>query len=243
MERKGVSVEFARREVRRRASLFGAMMVRMGDADGLICGTFGRHDVHREYVEHVIGLAPGVRNLYAMSLLVLPDRTLFLADTYINYDPSAEQLVDMTLLAADEVRRFGVTPKVALLSHSSFGSENTPTARKMREALRLLKERAPRLEVEGEMHGDAALDDHIRQRVFPSDARLKGQANLLIMPTLDAANISFNLLKIASGDNLTIGPILLGAAQPVHILTSTATVRRIVNMTALTVVDKLMNER
>ncbi|MEF8708669.1 MAG: NADP-dependent malic enzyme [Candidatus Accumulibacter propinquus] len=243
MERKGVSADFARREVRRRASLFGAMMVRMGDADGLICGTFGRHDVHREYVENAIGLAPGVRNLYAMSLLLLPDRTLFLADTYINYEPSAEQLVDMTLLAADEVRRFGMTPRVALLSHSSFGAENTPTALKMREALRLLKERAPRLEVEGEMHGDAAIDDHIRQRVFPSDARLKGQANLLIMPTLDAANISFNLLKIASGDNLTIGPILLGAAQPVHILTSTATVRRIVNMTALTVVDKLMSER
>jgi malate dehydrogenase (oxaloacetate-decarboxylating)(NADP+) len=243
MERKGVSIDFARREVRRRASLFGAMMVRMGDADGLICGTFGRHDVHREYVENAIGLAPGVRNLYAMSLLLLPDRTLFLADTYINYEPSAEQLVDMTLLAADEVRRFGLTPRVALLSHSSFGAENTPTALKMREALRLLKERAPRLEVEGEMHGDAAIDDHIRQRVFPSDARLKGQANLLIMPTLDAANISFNLLKIASGDNLTIGPILLGAAQPVHILTSTATVRRIVNMTALTVVDKLMSER
>jgi malate dehydrogenase (oxaloacetate-decarboxylating)(NADP+) len=243
MERKGVSVEFAKREITRRASLFGAMMVRMGDADGLICGTFGRHDVHREYVENVIGLAPGVRNLYAMSLLVLPDRTLFIADTYINYEPSAEQLVDMTLLAADEVRRFGVAPRVALLSHSSFGSADTPTALKMREALRLLKERAPRLEVEGEMHGDAALDDHIRQRVFPGDARLKGQANLLIMPTLDAANISFNLLKIASGDNLTIGPILLGAAQPVHILTSTATARRIVNMTALTVVDKLMSER
>jgi malate dehydrogenase (oxaloacetate-decarboxylating)(NADP+) len=243
MERKGVSVEFAKREITRRASLFGAMMVRMGDADGLICGTFGRHDVHREYVENVIGLAPGVRNLYAMSLLVLPDRTLFIADTYINYEPSAEQLVDMTLLAADEVRRFGVAPRVALLSHSSFGSADTPTALKMREALRLLKERAPRLEVEGEMHGDAALDDHIRQRVFPGDARLKGPANLLIMPTLDAANISFNLLKIASGDNLTIGPILLGAAQPVHILTSTATARRIVNMTALTVVDKLMSER
>ncbi|MBK7955200.1 MAG: NADP-dependent malic enzyme [Candidatus Accumulibacter sp.] len=243
MERKGVSADFARREVRRRASLFGAMMVHMGDADGLICGTFGRHAVHRQYVENVIGLAPGVRNLYAMSLLVLPDRTLFIADTYISHDPSADQLADMTLLAADEVRRFGVTPRVALLSHSSFGSDDTPTALKMREALRLLRERAPRLEVEGEMHGDAALDEHIRQRVFPSDARLKGPANLLIMPTLDAANISFNLLKIASGDNLTIGPILLGAAQPVHILTSTATVRRIVNMTALTVVDKLMNER
>lgn len=243
MERKGVAAEFARREVRRRATLFGALMVRMGDADGLICGTYGRQGAHREYVENVIGLAPGVRKLYAMSLLVLPDRTVFIADTYITYDPSAEQLADMTLLAADEVRRFGITPRVALLSHSSFGSENTPTSLKMREALRILKERAPRLEVEGEMHGDAALDEHIRQRIFPGDARLKGQANLLIMPTLDAANISFNLLKVASGDNLTIGPILLGAAQPVHILTSTATVRRIVNMTALTVVDKLMNER
>lgn len=243
MERKGVAAEFARREVRRRATLFGALMVRMGDADGLICGTYGRQGAHREYVENVIGLAPGVRKLYAMSLLVLPDRTVFIADTYITYDPSAEQLADMTLLAADEVRRFGITPRVALLSHSSFGSENTPTSLKMREALRLLKERAPRLEVEGEMHGDAALDEHIRHRIFPGDARLKGQANLLIMPTLDAANISFNLLKVASGDNLTIGPILLGAAQPVHILTATATVRRIVNMTALTVVDKLMSER
>ncbi len=243
MERKGVSSDFARREVRRRASLFGAMMVRMGDADGLVCGTFGQHAVHRTYVENVIGLAPGVRNLYAMSLVLLPDRTLFIADTYINYEPSAEQLVDMTLLAADAVRRFGLAPRVALLSHSSFGSENTPTANRMREALRLLRERAPRLEVEGEMHGDAALDEQIRQRVFPGDARLKGQANLLIMPTLDAANISFNLLKVAAGDNVTIGPILLGAAQPVHILTSTATVRRIVNMTALTVVDKLMSER
>ncbi|WP_291992215.1 NADP-dependent malic enzyme [Candidatus Accumulibacter sp. ACC003] len=243
MERKGVSADFAKREVRHHPSLFGALMVRMGDADGLICGTFGRHHVHRDYVENVIGLAPGVQSLYAMSVLLLPDRTLFIADTYINYEPTAEQLVDMTLLAADAVRRFGVTPRVALLSHSSFGTENTPTALKMREALRVLKERAPRLEVEGEMHGDAAIDDQIRQRVFPGDTRLKGQANLLIMPTLDAANISFNLLKIASGDSLTIGPILLGAAQPVHILTATATVRRLVNMTALAVVDKLMNER
>ncbi|MEF8734267.1 MAG: NADP-dependent malic enzyme [Candidatus Accumulibacter meliphilus] len=243
MERKGVSVDFAKREVRRRPSLFGALMVRMGDADGLICGTSGRHRNHREHVENVIGLAPGVKSLYAMGVLLLPDRTLFIADTYINYEPTAEQLVDMTLLAADTVRRFGVTPRVALLSHSSFGSENTPTALKMRDTLRLLKERAPRLEAEGEMHGDAAIDDEIRQRVFPSDARLKGQANLLIMPTLDAANISFNLLKVASGNNVTIGPILLGAAQPAHILTPTATVRRLVNMTALAVVDRLMSER
>ncbi len=242
-ERKGVSADFARREVRRRATVFGALMVRMGDAEGLVCGTFGRHATHREYIENIIGLAPGASNLYAMSLLLLPDRKLFIADTYINYDPSAEQVAEMALLAADAVRRFGVTPRLALLSHSSFGSENTPTALKMREALRLLKEKAPRLEVEGEMHGDAALDVSIRQRVFPSDARLRGQANLLIMPTLDAANIAFNLLKVACGENLTIGPILLGAAQPVSILTATATARRIVNMTALTVVERLMHER
>jgi malate dehydrogenase (oxaloacetate-decarboxylating)(NADP+) len=242
MERKGVSADYAKREVRRRATLFGALMVRMGHADGLICGTFGRHDIHREYIANVIGMAPGVKNLSAMNLLMLPERTVFIADTYVNYDPSAQQIADMTLLAADEVRRFGVVPKVALLSHSSFGSENTPTSIKMREVLRLLNERAPQLEVEGEMHGDAALDETIRLQVFPN-SRLKGQANLLVMPTLDAANISFNLLKIAAGDNLTIGPILLGASRPVHVLTSTATVRRIVNMTALTVVDNLKNER
>ncbi|MBI4742419.1 MAG: NADP-dependent malic enzyme [Betaproteobacteria bacterium] len=242
MERKGVAADYAQREVRRRATLFGALMVRMGHADGLICGTFGRHDVHREYVVNVIGMAPGVTRLYNMSLLMLPERTVFIADTYLTYDPSAEQLADMTLLAADEVRRFGIAPKVALLSHSSFGSEESPTSLKMRQALHLLGERAPQLEVEGEMHGDAALDETIRMQVFPN-SRLKGQANLLIMPTLDAANISFNLLKVAAGDNLTIGPILLGAARPAHILTSTATVRRIVNMTALTVVDTLKNPR
>jgi malate dehydrogenase (oxaloacetate-decarboxylating)(NADP+) len=183
-----------------------------------------------------------VKNFSAMNLLMLPERTVFIADTYVNYDPTAEQIADMTLLAAEEVRRFGVAPKVALLSHSSFGSQDTPTSLKMREVLRLLNERAPQLEVEGEMHGDAALDESIRLQVFPN-SRLKGQANLLVMPTLDAANISFNLLKIAAGDNLTIGPILLGTARPAHILTSTATVRRIVNMTALTVVDNLKNER
>lgn len=238
MERKGVSADYAEREIGRRATLFGALMVRMGDADGLICGTFGRHDIHREYVANVIGMAPGVKNFSAMNLLLLPERTVFIADTYVNYDPSAEQLAAMTLLAANEVQRFGITPKVALLSHSSFGSENTPNSLKMREVLRLLNERAPQLEVEGEMRGDAALDETIRQQVFPN-SRLKGPANLLIMPTLDAANIAFNLLKVAAGDNLTIGPILLGAAHPAHILTSTATVRRIVNMTALTVVDHL----
>ena len=238
MERKGVSPDYARREVRRRATLYGALMVRQGYADGLICGTFGRHETHREYVQSVIGTQAGLDRYYAMNLLMLPGRTVFIGDTYVNYDPSAEQLTDMALLAAEEIRNFGITPKLALLSHSTFGTENTPTSIKMREVLSRLNERAPELEVEGEMHGDAALDERIRQAAFPN-SRLKGQANLLIMPTLDAANISFNLLKVAAGDNLTIGPILLGAAKPVNILTPTATVRRIVNMTALTVVDAM----
>jgi malate dehydrogenase (oxaloacetate-decarboxylating)(NADP+) len=236
MERKGVSPDYARREVRRRATLYGALMVRLGYADGLICGTFGRHETHREYVQSVIGTRPELDRYYAMNLLMLPGRTVFIGDTYVNYDPSAEQLTDMTLLAAEEIRNFGIQPKVALLSHSTFGTENTPTSLKMREVLARLGERAPELEVEGEMHGDAALDEQIRLGAFPN-SRLKGQANLLVMPTLDAANIAFNLLKVAAGDNLTIGPILLGAAKPVNILTPTATVRRIVNMTALTVVD------
>ncbi len=236
MERKGVSPDYARREVRRRNTLYGALMVKLGYADGLICGTFGRHETHREYVQSVIGTRPELDRYYAMNLLMLPGRTVFIGDTYINYDPSAEELTDMTLLAAEEVRNFGIQPKVALLSHSTFGTQDTPTSIKMREVLARLSERAPELEVEGEMHGDAALDENIRRAAFPN-SRLKGQANLLVMPTLDAANISFNLLKVAAGDNLTVGPILLGAAKPVNILTPTATVRRIVNMTALTVVD------
>ena len=236
MERKGVSTDYARREVRRRATLYGSLMVHLGYADGLICGTFGRHETHREYVQNVIGTQTGLDRYYTMNLLMLPGRTVFIADTYVNYNPTAEQLADMTLLAAEEIRNFGIQPKVALLSHSTFGTEDTPTSTKMREVLAMLQKRAPELEVEGEMHGDAALDEHIRLRAFPN-SRLKGQANLLVMPTLDAANISFNLLKVAAGDNLTVGPVLLGASKPVNILTPTATVRRIVNMTALTVVD------
>ncbi|MGE5490964.1 MAG: NADP-dependent malic enzyme [Actinomycetota bacterium] len=235
-ERKGVSPDYARREIRRRATLYGSLMVRLGYADGLVCGTFGRHEMHRHYVQQVIGTQAGLDRYYAMNLLMLPGRTVFIGDTYVNYDPTAEELTDMALLAAEQVRNFGMQPKVALLSHSTFGTEDTPTSIKMRKVLSLLEERAPELEVEGEMHGDAALDEAIRKAAFPN-SRLKGQANLLIMPTLDAANISFNLLKVAAGDNLTVGPILLGAAKPVHILTPTATVRRIVNMTALTVVD------
>ena len=235
-ERKGVSPDYARREVRRRATLYGSLMVHLGYADGLICGTFGRHEAHRGYVQSVSGTQHDLDRYYTMNLLMLPGRTVFIADTYVNYDPTAEQLADMTLLAAEEIRNFGIQPKVALLSHSTFGTGNTPTSIKMREVLSMLNKRAPQLEIEGEMHGDAALDEQIRLAAFPN-SRLRGQANLLVMPTLDAANISFNLLKVAAGDNLTVGPILLGAARPVNILTPTATVRRIVNMTALTVVD------
>ena len=168
--------------------------------------------------------------------LLLPKLTVFICDTYVNFDPSAEQVAEMTVLAAEEIRRFGMTPKAALLSHSSFGTANTPTAQKMRAALALIRRIAPELAIEGEMHGDAALSDEVRRQAFP-ETRLKGDANLLIMPTLDAANIGFNLLKTAAGDGITVGPILLGAAKAVHIVTPTATVRRLVNMTALTVVD------
>ena len=234
--RRGVSEQYAKIEMRRRLTLIGAMMIHKGHADGMICGTFGTHSLHLHYVEQVIGRRAGVKHLYAMNVLMLPTRTVFICDTYVNPDPTPEQIAEMTILAAEEMRRFGVVPKVALLSHSSFGTSCEPSAVKMRTALALITAQAPDLEVEGEMHGDAALSAEVRGRAMP-DSRLKGEANLLIMPTLDAANISFNLLKTASGGGITIGPILLGAAMPVHIVTPTATVRRIINMTALAVVD------
>ena len=235
-ERKGVTPQIARLELRRRYTLIGAMLLHMRAVDAMLCGVVGSYDSHLRFIDHVIGLTPGAKNYAAMNMLLLPHRTVFICDTYVNYDPSAEQIADMTVLAVDEIRRFGITPKVALLSHSSFGTAHTPTAVKMRRALQLIENLAPGLEVEGEMQGDAALSQEIRERVFPN-ARLKGEANLLVMPTLDAANIAFNLLKTAAGDGITVGPILLGVARPVHILTPSATVRRIVNMTALTVVD------
>ena len=235
-ERKGVSPEYARVEMRRRNTLIGSMLMIKGDADGMLCGTFGTHALHLHYIDQVIGLRPGVRHYAAMNALILPHRTVFICDTYVTPDPDAEHVAEMTVLAAEEIRRFGIAPKVALLSASNFGSMGLASALKMQQALAILAERAPELEVEGEMHGDAALSDELRRKVFPS-SRLRGEANLLVMPTLDAANISFNLLKIASAENVTIGPILLGAARPVHILTPSATVRRIVNLTALTVAD------
>ena len=236
MQRKGVSVELAKREVNRRTTLIGALMVRLGDADAMICGTYAEHHHHMEHIGNVIGLRKGVHRFAAMNMLMLPNRTLFICDTYINHDPNAEEIAEMTVLAAEEVRRFGLTPKVALLSHSNFGSVKSASATKMSLARELIEKLAPKLEVEGEMHGDAALSEEVRMRLFPN-SRLKGEANLLIMPTLDAANISFNLLKMTSGDGITIGPILLGAAKTVHVVTPTATVRRLVNLTALASVD------
>jgi malate dehydrogenase (oxaloacetate-decarboxylating)(NADP+) len=236
VQRKGVSVEYAKREVMRRTTLIGALMVRRGDADAMLCGTIAEHSLHLGYVSNVIGLRKGVNQFAAMNMLILPKRTLFICDTYVNPDPTAAQLGEITMLAADEVQRFGIVPRIALLSHSNFGSSRSPSAQKMSAVREILEQKAPHLEVEGEMHGDAALNEEIRMRLFPN-SRLKGEANLLIMPTLDAANISFNLLKIAAGEGITVGPMLLGAAKPVHILTPTATVRRLVNMAALASVD------
>jgi malate dehydrogenase (oxaloacetate-decarboxylating)(NADP+) len=234
-ERRGVSTQYAKIEMRRRATGIGAMAIHRGEADGMVCGTFGTYELHLRYIDQILGRKPGVNAYYAMNVLILPKRTLFICDTYVNLDPTAAQIAEMTVLAAEEVRRFGITPRVALLSHSNFGTSDDASAVKMRAALELVTQRAPELEVEGEMHGDAALSDTVRAAVFPR-SRLRGEANLLIMPTLDAANIAFNLLKTAAADGITIGPILLGCSRPAHILTQSATVRRIVNMTALAVV-------
>jgi malate dehydrogenase (oxaloacetate-decarboxylating)(NADP+) len=241
-ERRGVSVSYAKIEMRRRHTLIGAMLMHKGLADGMICGTFGTFDLHLHYVDQVIGRRAGVENYYAMNLLLLPKRTVFLCDTYVTPDPTPEQLTEMTVLATEAIRRFGLVPRAALVSHSNFGSSDAPSALKMRAALAMIRERLPDLEVEGEMHGDAALSSEVRLAGFPN-SRLQGDANLLIFPTLDAANISFNLLKTAAGDGITIGPILLGAAKPAHVLTPTATVRRIINMTALAVVDAQESRR
>jgi malate dehydrogenase (oxaloacetate-decarboxylating)(NADP+) len=235
-ERKGVTVPIAKIEMRRRLSLIGAMLMHKGHADGMICGTWGTNPMHLQYIDQVIGKRAGVNTYACMNGLLLPDRQLFVVDTHVNYDPTAEQLAEITIMAAEEMMRFGLRPKAALLSHSNFGSSNQPSAVKMRQTLDLLRVQAPWLEVDGEMHGDVALDAVARQAIMPNSA-LNGPANLLVMPNIDAANIAYNLLKTAAGGNIAIGPVLLGAAQPVHILTASTTVRRIVNMTALTVAD------
>jgi malate dehydrogenase (oxaloacetate-decarboxylating)(NADP+) len=235
-ERKGVTEQFAKIEMRRRLTLVSSMLLHKGEVDGLICGTWGSTHQHLHHIDQVIGLRPGVRTYACMNGLILPGRQVFIVDTHVNHDPTAEQLAEITVLAAEEMRRFGVQPKAALLSHSNFGSSNFPSAVKMREALALVQQRAPWLEIDGEMHGDAALDATHRREIMPRST-LTGEANLLVMPDIDAANISYNLLKTAAGGGIAVGPVLLGAAKPVHILTPSATVRRIVNMAALTVAD------
>jgi malate dehydrogenase (oxaloacetate-decarboxylating)(NADP+) len=243
-ERKGVTVQIAKIEMRRRLTLIGAMLLAKGEVDGMLCGTWGTTANHLHYIDQVIGPRPGGAastpldlTVYAcMNGLMLPGRQVFLVDTHVNADPSAEQLCEITVMAAEEMLRFGVQPKAALLSHSNFGTSDHPSAVKMRQTLALLRTQAPWLEVDGEMHGDVALDSAQRRAQMPNST-LHGDANLLVLPNIDAANISYNLLKTAAGGGIAIGPVLLGAAKPVHILTPSATVRRIVNMTALTVAD------
>ena len=234
-QRHGVSLELARRDVRRKTTLIASLMVEFGDADGLICGTFGHYHLHLRYLSQVIGKREEVSNFYAMSAVLMQNRNLFIADTYINEDPTAEELAELTVLAANAVRRFGITPRVALLSHSNFGTSDRESAIKMRKVHDLLTEMNVDFEFDGEMHGDIALDERLREQNY-AFSTLKGSANLLIMPNVDSANIAFNLLKTATG-SAALGPILLGADKPAHILTSSATARRIVNMTALAVSD------
>ncbi|MCF8204278.1 MAG: NADP-dependent malic enzyme [Methylotenera sp.] len=236
MKRNGVTPEMAKSAVRRSNTAIGALAIELGDADAMICGMVGRFDRHLEQVRELVGLAPGAQQFAAMNALMLEQMTLFITDTFVNDDPTAEELADIAAMAADEVRRFGLPPKLAFVSHSMFGSSTRPSARKMRRAHELFAAAHPEVECDGEMHGDAALSESVRHAFLP-DSKLTGAANLLVLPTLDAANILFNVLKISASHGVTVGPILLGAAKPVHILTPSATVRRIVNMTALAVAD------
>ena len=240
MERRGVSPQAAREIVRTNSTVLAALMVRAGEADAMICGTYRDYEWHLRHVLDIIGRREGVRDVSALSVLILPKGTFFLCDTYVSPEPSAEEIAEMTLLGAEQIRRFGITPKVALLSHSNFGAGRTASAEKMREARRILRRRAPELEVEGEMHADVALDETMRARIFPN-SRLHGQANLLVMPNLDAANIAFNLVKVL-GDGLPVGPILVGTARPAHIVTSSVTARGIVNISALAAVGAQLQD-
>ena len=235
-ERHGVTAQYARLEMRRRTTLIGAMMVKRGEADGMLCGTISSVKAHLEYIDQVLGKGDGKTIYAAMTGLILPDRQVFLVDTHVNADPTAQQLAEITIMAAAEMRQLGIEPKAALLSHSNFGSSDLPSAVKMRDTYAILRKQAPTLEVDGEMHGDCALDEKIRNTMVESST-LHGEANLLVMPNIDAANISYNLLKTAAGNGIAIGPILLGCSAAVHILTTSATVRRLVNMSALAVVE------
>jgi malate dehydrogenase (oxaloacetate-decarboxylating)(NADP+) len=236
--RKGVTQDMAKLAMRRRHTLIGAMMIHKGDADGMICGTYGTTQVHLEFIDKVLGRRPGSKVYAAMNLVITQDRQLAMVDTHVNENPTAEELAEITIMAAEELERFGITPRVALLSHSNFGTSNSESAQKMRAVLDLVQQKAPSLEIDGEMHGDAALDSKLRAKIMPQST-LKGDANLLVMPNIDSANIAYNLLKTAASNGVAVGPVLLGCARPVHILTPSATVRRIVNMTALCVVDAI----
>ena len=241
MARRGVTEQYAKLEMRRRPTLIAAMLLKKGEGDGMICGTVSNYGRHLQYVDRVIGMSSGASCYGAMNALIVPDRQVFIVDTHVNLDPTAEQLAEITVRAAENIRRFGLEPKAALLSHSNFGSYDSPSAQKMREVLALLRLRAPELEVDGEMHGDCALDERMRQSILP-DSTLRGSANLLVMPNLEAANIAYNLLKTVAGNNVAVGPMLLGCAAPVHVLTPSATARRIVNMVALAVVEANLAE-
>ncbi len=238
--RKGVTADMAKLAMRRRHTLIGAMMVHKGDADGMICGTYGTTWTHLDFIDKVLGKREGAKVYAAMNIIITPERQLAMLDTHVNDNPSAEEIAEMTIMASEELERFGITPRVALLSHSNFGSSNSESAQKMRAALALVQQQAPNLEIDGEMHGDAALDAKLRAKIMPQST-LKGDANMVVMPNIESANIAYNLLKTAAGNGIAVGPILLGCARPVHILTPSATVRRIVNMTALCVVDAVAN--
>jgi malate dehydrogenase (oxaloacetate-decarboxylating)(NADP+) len=236
MCRRGITKEMARVEMRRRLTLIGAMMVHVGDADGMICGTVGAYHEHLRFVDQMIGKKPGTTSYAAMNILLLDQRMVALVDTHINDDPTAEQIAEYTLAAAKVLAQMDVVPKVALLSRSNFGSGSSASGDKMRRALELVRAQDPDLEIDGEMHGDCALNEVLRERILPSST-LKGPANLLVCPNVDSGNIAYNLLKTVAGGNVAVGPFLLGVNAPVHILTSSSTVRRIVNMAALTVID------
>ncbi len=235
-ERSGVTAQYAQIEMRRRHTLIGAMMIRKGHADGMICGTFGTHSLHLHYIDQVLGRAAGANVYAAMNILILQHRTIAMVDTHVNENPSALELAEITITAAREMRALGLEPRIALLSHSNFGSGNSESARKMREVLQIIRVRAPELNIDGEMHGDVALDAELRKALMPRST-LQGDANLLVLPSMESANISYNLLKRAAGNNVAIGPMLMGCAAPVHVLTASATVRRLVNMTAIAVVQ------
>ncbi|HEU0202358.1 MAG TPA: phosphate acyltransferase, partial [Burkholderiaceae bacterium] len=235
-KRKGVTRAQAKEDMRTRPTVVSSILLWRGDVDAMLCGTQGNFGGHIRYVRNIIGTRPGVKTLGTMQMLILPGRQLFICDTHVNRDPSAEQIAELTLLAAEEVRRFGLAPAVALVSHSSFGSSDAPSAQKMRDALELVLQKAPDLMVEGEMRADTALSKAVRDEEFP-DSRLKTDANLLIMPNIDAANITYNVLRMTAGGGISVGGILLGAAKPVHIMAPSSTVRRLVNMTALAVAD------